>query len=158
MNADLLLALQAMRPKIRARWEALLRVERLHTPLAHPDILVYMFDRTLDEVLAALPGRPVRTAGKRPTCMHEGNPMRDYFPALEQALLEALIHAQAGRPGPLPGSHTAAVTERTAAVVELCATLRRIARREIAAFDKVCLPPVRTGRRVPKAAARHGSS
>ena len=95
MNPDLLLRLQAMRPQIRARWEALLRIERLHTPLANPDTLVFMFDLTLDEVLSALPGRPVRSAGPRPVCRYDSNPMRAYFPALEQALLEALIHAQA---------------------------------------------------------------
>jgi hypothetical protein len=30
------------------------------------------------------------------------------------------------------------VTERTAAATELCATLRRIARREIKALDEIC--------------------
>ncbi|MCX6945946.1 MAG: hypothetical protein NT173_14495 [Opitutales bacterium] len=80
MSAHLLQSLQAMRPKIRARWEALLRIERLHTPLANPDTLVFMFDLTLDEVLAALPGRAVHSPGPRPTCRNHHNPMRDYFP------------------------------------------------------------------------------
>ncbi len=140
MNAVLLRELEVMRPQIRARWEALLRIERLHTPLANPDTLVFMFDQTLDEVLGALPGRPVSSAGPRPTCRSERNPMRVYFSALEQALLEALIHVQAGQIAPEPAKHTAAVAERTAAVTEVCAALRRIARREIATLDQICKP------------------
>ena len=139
MNAELIRELQAMRPQIRARWEALLRVERLHTPLANPDTLVYMFDHTLDQVLTSLPRGPVRSTGPRLVCQSSANPMQVYFPALEQALLEALIHAQAGPPKP-EGGKRRTVAGHAAAVTELRATLRRIARREIAAFDKVCLP------------------
>ena len=138
MNAELIRELQAMRPQIRARWEALLRVERLHTPLANPDTLVYMFDHTLDEVLAGLPRGPVRGTGPRLTCQSSANPMQVYFPALEQALLEALIHAQAAQPK--ADARRRATTAHTAAVTELRATLRRIARREIAAFDTLCQP------------------
>jgi hypothetical protein len=105
-----------------------------------------MFDLTLDEVLAALPGRAVRSAGPRPTSRYESNPVRVYFPALEQALLEALVLAQAGQPAPEPADHAAAVAERVAAVTELCSTLRRIARRELAAFDKMCRPRPRKSR------------
>ncbi len=131
MHELLLHALQERRPQICARWEALLRLEPVHTPLAHPDMLVYLFDQTLDEVLTALPkphGRPVRS---RPTCESDINPMRAYFPALEQALLEALVLAQCE----LPALST---EERVGAVTELCTTLRRIARREMATFDEIC--------------------
>ena len=138
MNAELIRKLQDMRPQIRMRWEALLRIERLHTPLANPDTLVYMFDHTLNSVLSELPGKPVRSAGPKPTCQFENNPMRVYFSALEQALLEALIYAQSGPAESDPAKHAQAVTERTAAATELCATLRRIARREIKALDEIC--------------------
>ncbi len=156
MNPDLLRRLQAMRPQIRARWEALLRVERLHTPLANPDTLVFLFDTTLDEVLSKLPGRRVHHAGERPKCRYESNPMRAYFPALEQALLEALIHAQAEQAAdPKVISDHLAPAERTAAVTELCSTLRRIARREIAAFDKICSrAPARDRRRPAMVSAK----
>lgn len=137
MNPELIRELQAMRPQIRDRWEALLRVERLHTPLANPDTLVYMFDQTLDEVLAGLPRGPVRSAGPSLICRSKANPMQVYFPALEQALLEALIHAQAGQPK-LAARRRRTTTAHAAAVTELRATLRRIARREIAAFDMLC--------------------
>lgn len=131
MNASLLHALQARRPQIRERWEALLRLERVQTPLGNPDTLVFMFDQTLDEVLAELPLRPAASVRPRPECQCDCNPMRAYFPALEQALLEALVLVQAGQPSLSPD-------ERVAAVTELCGTLRRIAQREIAAFDGLC--------------------
>ena len=138
MNAEVIRKLQDMRPQVRMRWEALLRIERLNTPLANPDTLVYMFDGTLDTVLGELPGKPVRSAGPKPTCQFENNPMRVYFSALEQALLEALVYAQGREPEPDPAKHAQAVAERTAAATELCATLRRIARREIKAYDQLC--------------------
>jgi len=135
MSPELLRQLEAMRPQIRARWEALLRIEKTHTPLANPDTLVFMFDLTLDEVLAALPGHRSQKPVKRPTCRYETNPMRVYFPALEQALLEALIEIQAQQPAAKGGKHSAAVTERADALEELRAQLHRIAHREITAFD-----------------------
>jgi hypothetical protein len=137
MDAELIRKLHDMRPQIRMRWEVLLRIERLHTPLANPDTLVYMFDQTLDSILAELPGKPRRSAGPKPTCQFENNPMRVYFTALEQALLEALVHAQSAQPKPEPGQHSQAVSKRTAAAMELSATVRRIARREIKAYDEI---------------------
>ena len=131
MHELMLRALRDRRPQVCARWEALLRIEPLHTPLAHPDTLVFLFDQTLDEVLTALPkgaGKPVRL---RPRCECDCNPMRVYFPALEQALLEALVLAQSELPA-------LSIEERVGAVTELCTKLRRIARREMAIFDEIC--------------------
>jgi len=136
MNESLLRALQGRRPQIRARWEALLRLERVPTPLGNPDTLVFMFDRTLDEVLAALSRRPPGAVKPRSEPQCDCNPMRVYFPALEQALMEALVLVQAEQPVLTAG-------ERVDAVTELCATLRRVARREIAAFDGLCQQKVR---------------
>ena len=143
MNAELIRKLKAMRPQIRARWEALLRIERMNTPLANPDTLVFMFDPTLDSVLAALPGHRVRSAGPRPTCRFANNPMRVYFTALEQALLEALILAQSSQASPESVTHAAIVAERTAAATELCAAVRRVARSEINMLDQICQPQAR---------------
>lgn len=137
MNETLLRALHDRRPQIRARWEALLRLERVQTPLGNPDTLVFMFDQTLDEVLAALPGRPAGPVRARPQCRCDCNPMRVYFPALEQALLEALVLGQSEQPA-------LSAEERVDAVTELCGTLRRVARREIAAFDGLCQQKTRS--------------
>jgi len=131
MNESLRCALQKRRPQIRGRWEALLRLERAQTPLGNPDTLVFMFDQTLDEVLAALPARPAGAVRPRPECECNCNPMRVYFPALEQALLEALVLVQSEQPA-------LSADERVDAVAELCGTLRQVARREIAAFDGLC--------------------
>lgn len=137
MNESMRCALRKRRPQIRARWEALLRLERPQTPLGNPDTLVFMFDQTLDEVLAAMPARPAGVVRPRAECQCDCNPMRVYFPALEQALLEALVLVQSEQPA-------LTVSERVDAVTELCATLRRMARREIAAFDGLCQQKARS--------------
>ncbi len=133
--------LDQRRPEIRARWEALLRLEKPATAMATPDILVHLFDHTLDDVLAPKrpAGKPVAAEGKLPGRCH-CNPLRPYFATLEQALLEALIWAQAA------DSSLDAET-RVAQVGELCERLRRVAHREIRLLDGDCqcicaeLPP-----------------
>lgn len=129
MSRSLLPILDQRRPEIRTRWEALLRLEKPVTPLASPDILVHLFDHTLDDVLA--PRRPSRkpTAGAPACC--SCNPLRPYFATLEQALLEALIWAQAAEPALTP-------TDRVAQVGELCERLRRVAHRELLLLESVC--------------------
>lgn len=126
------LALNQRRPEIRARWEALLRLEEPATALATPDILVHLFDHTLDEVLAPnLSAEKVAsTTGPLPGRCH-CNPLRPYFATLEQALLEALIWAQAADPA-------LSAAERVAQVGELCARMRGVAHREILLLDSVC--------------------
>jgi hypothetical protein len=137
MHESLRCALQKRRPQIRARWEALLRLERPQTPLGNPDTLVFMFDQTLDEVLAALPARSTGVVRPRTECQCDCNPMRVYFPALEQALLEALVLVQSEQPA-------LSAEERVDDVAELCGTLRQVARREIAAFDGLCQQKTRS--------------
>ena len=130
MDESQLHALKDRRPQIRERWEALLRIERLHTPLADPDILVYLFDQTLDEVLSSLPGHVVGPVKPLPKCRSEVNPMKVYFPALEQALMEALVLVQTE----MPELNRKA---RVEAVEELATTLHQIAQREITLYDKI---------------------
>ena len=132
MKSGLPQVLDERRPEIRARWEALLRLEKPATALASPDILVHLFDHTLDEVLAPErpAGDPAAVAGRVPGRCH-CNPLRPYFATLEQALLEALIWAQAADPA-LGGE------ERVAQVGELCERMRHVAHREILLLDGVC--------------------
>lgn len=132
MKPEFLLALDQRRPEIRARWEALLRLDRPATALARPDILVHLFDHTLDDVLTSKrpAGKPASVAGRMPgRC--DCNPLRPYFAALEQALLEALIWTQAADP-------SLNVEERVAQVGELCRRLRLVAQREICLLDGLC--------------------
>lgn len=124
--------LDQRRPEIRARWEALLRLKKPATALATPDILVHLFDHTLDDVLTPKPSaeKLAATTGPLPgRC--EWNPLRPYFATLEQALLEALIWAQAADP-------TLGAEERVAQVGELCERMRRVANREMLLLDGVC--------------------
>lgn len=123
--------LRARRATIRSRWEALLRIERVTTPLANPDTLVYLFNQTLEEVFALL-----AAPGERGplVALHEGcacNPFRAYYVAGEQALLEALVLAQAARPG--------AAAERAEAVADLKFAVNTIARRDIESMNGLCL-------------------
>lgn len=124
--------LDQRRPEIRARWEALLRLEKPATALASPDILIHLFDHTLDDLLALRPStRKVAATGGPLPGRCDCNPLRPYFATLEQAVLEALIWAQASDP-------TLVAEERVAQVGELCERLRGVARREILLLDGVC--------------------
>jgi len=119
------------RSQIRARCELLLRIERVATPLGHPDTLVHLFDHTFDEILRSLRQGVEGSLEPRPEPACESNPLRAYFPALEQALLEALIMDQAVN---------AAVSseEHRANAHELTVLLRRIAKREMVLYDGIC--------------------
>lgn len=138
MQDDFIRALRGRRAEIRTRWEALLRIERVNTPLANPDALVFMIDWTCDEIFAALRhaqahkrqahAAEARTRGE---CPCGRNPLLIYFAAGEQAMEEALILEQASRPGLEPA-------ERDAEFDELQLTLREIGRREIESFCAVC--------------------
>jgi hypothetical protein len=94
MKDSLLQSLETRRPAIRARWEALLRLEKDPSPLGRPGALVFLFDQTLEEGLGMTPKAAVTGLPARPVCRRDCNPLRHYFGALEQALLEALAWAQ----------------------------------------------------------------
>ena len=128
-------ALIARRREIRARWEVLLRIERVNTPLANPDALVFMIDWTLDEVFGALRLAGVKRRGAaaehRPECPCGRNPLLVYFSAGTQALEEALVLSQAGTAGLTPD-------DRDGAFAALKSVMRDISRREIESFCAIC--------------------
>jgi len=128
MQEAFIRTLSARRAQIRARWEAFLRIERVNTPLANPDTLIYLFDQTLDEVFAALRHPPARHSAVAPEHPSEKNPLMAYFVAGEQALLEALILAQAD-------SRELNPVERDADLAELKGVVRTIARRDIGSLE-----------------------
>lgn len=131
MQSSLIQSLHQRRVEIRARWMELLFVEPVNSPLANPHTMIFMLDRTLDEVLAALRRgqSPQRVALPECPCGH--NPYLAYFRAGTQALHEALVLLQAGDPNWEPA-------ERDAAFAELDSVIRRIARREIEFFASLC--------------------
>ena len=133
MQEFLLRTLRTHRSAIRTRWEALLRIEKVNTPLGNPDALVYLFDRTLDDIFAALRhAHPVKSSAG---AVHGSvkNPLMNYFVAGEQALLEALVLAQAE-------SRALDPAQRDADVAQLKEVMHTIAQREIDTLDSLHLP------------------
>lgn len=128
MQETFIRTLSARRTQIRARWEALLRIERVNTPLANPDTLIYLFDQTLDEVFGMLRTPPPRRSSEPLEHASGTNPLVAYFIAGEQALLEALILAQVD-------SRDLNPAERDADLAELKAVVRTIARRDIGSLE-----------------------
>ena len=130
-------ALAARQPGIRQRWEALLRADQACSPLASPDVLVHLVDRTLSEFERTLRRLPTRRRTLRPLaradleCPCGHNPLLVYFAAGEQALQESLVLVQADRP-------EMNALERDAELQELNLVLRHIARRGIGSFCALC--------------------
>lgn len=149
-------ALAAHRREIRWRWEALLRLERTDSPIADPDNLVHLIDWTLERVFAQLRRRRTHNGGvARPTiaalragCQCGHNPYLNHFLAGEQALIEALVLAQAHDPS-LDPAH------RDIAVAELYLVMHTIARSEVESVCSLCqrYPHPRTQTPFPAAAA-----
>lgn len=136
MTPDLLENLRANTAKIRDRWEALLRVERVNGPLANPDALVHLIPQTLGSVLSSLIRKPRAKASfeaamseRLPICDCGCNPYLAYFTAGEQALVETVVLLQAEQP-------TNGHSETDVAQV-ICA-IRSLARSEIDTFCGVC--------------------
>lgn len=136
MSPSLRQALLQRRTDIRGRWMELLFIEPVNSPLANPHSLIFMLDRTLDEIFAALarnePPRPVAL----PECKCGRNPYLAYFRAGIQALHEALVLIQARESRLDPAG-------RDRAFAELDGAIRRIARREIETFASLCQHPSR---------------
>lgn len=133
MQEAFIRTLSARRALIRSRWEAFLRIERVNTPLANPDALVYLFDQTLNEVFAMLRHPPARSSPLPREDVSGKNPLFAYFVAGEQALLEALILAQAD-------SHDLDPAERDADLTELKRVIWTIARRDIGSLEGLSRP------------------
>ncbi|HTL67835.1 MAG TPA: hypothetical protein VL200_09260 [Lacunisphaera sp.] len=130
MQQAIVETLQERRSQIRARWETFLRIEKVNSPLANPDTLVYLFDQTLDEVFHSLQ-EPVPPKHPAPAAQAgQDNPLCAYFIAGEQALLEALILAQASQRELDP-------KERDAEVAQLRHIMHKIARRDIGSLEGV---------------------
>jgi hypothetical protein len=139
MQSDLLGALRARQPEIRARWAELLRVEPVSTPLAHPGALAHLIDWTLAEIFRGLAtGGPRRrlahghvSTPNRSLCACGKNPLLAYFDAAGQAVREALVLVQATLPSLDP-------IERDTSLEELNLVLAQVSRHEIEAFCGVC--------------------
>ncbi len=139
MQETLVRALHARRGQIRQHWEALLRVERTTTPLAHPDSLVHLLDWAIDEIFCTLkpeanrqldPAPPPATT-VRTECACGRNPFLAFFIAGEQAMIEALVLGQTEIPA-------LDAVSRDSAVSELYAVLHQLRDQEIDSFCALC--------------------
>jgi hypothetical protein len=139
MQDALLHSLRAQSSQIRERWDALLHIEPVHTPLGYPGALSHLIDWTLEEIFRGLAtlshrrhaSRRGAVVEPRPACPCGRNPLLGYFTAGEQVMREALVLAQAATTGLDP-------VERDASLHELDLVFHHIARREIDAFCGVC--------------------
>lgn len=134
METNVIRALEIQRPAIRAHWESLLRLERVNSPLAQPDLLVRLLDRTLDDLFATLSGWSMRRHPPHvpaPTCACGRNPLLAYYAAGHQALREALVIFQAD-------ILILTGTERDEELACLDQVFRHVTRREIEAFCALC--------------------
>jgi hypothetical protein len=134
MHESFIRALTQHRPTLRARWEGLLRAERINSPLANPDTLVFLMDYTLDRLFDELHHprlRRRRPRDERPPCPCGRNPLLAYFHTAEQAVVETLFLAE-GELAPLsPG-------EREINLEDLKLAIRDVGRKEIESFCAVC--------------------
>ena len=138
MHESFLHALQTQRTSLRQRWEELLRAERVSSPMAQPDALVYLMDWTLDSLFNELKQPQYRrhrdrtgTGGPRQGCVCGLNPLLGYFASGEQAIIEVLFVSD----GYLAGL---GATERSSSLEDLKQALNEVARREIDSFCAVC--------------------
>jgi hypothetical protein len=130
MNPRCLQALQARRPALQTQWAERLRAAPVTSPLANPETLIHLMDRTLDQVFFEL-GHPSAARRRQPGlprdfCRCGHNPLVMYFATAAQAFETTLAQCADEMP----------VTRDDADQVK--STLTRIARREIMTFCALC--------------------
>lgn len=140
MYEKIIKTLQVRRAQIRARWEALLRIEKVTTPLANPDTLVFALDQSLDEIFAAL-GQPLPHKPAVGSARSDGpSPWRAYFRAGEQALLESLVLLQAEMDSLDPAT-------RDTSFGSLKQVINNLTQRENEVWGAICRPAAKPRRR-----------
>lgn len=131
MHDVFLRALNQRRAQIADRWEALLRVEPVTTPLGHPDTLVFGIRDALKEILTQVRQPSLEPAPPPVQCVCGRNPLNAFYRAGEQALLEALVLEQARQPGLTPA-------DRDSSFAELRSAIDHVKNREIGALASLC--------------------
>lgn len=127
-------ALGTQRALVRARWEALLRKSHVSSALADPDVLVFMMDRTLDELMKNLqqpPERPQEEETDSIVCECGMNPLLGYFKAAEAALVETLESICRNLPA-------LSDMEQRESFTDLRCELERMRCKEVTTFCGVC--------------------
>ena len=137
MPPEILDRLRARSATIHVRWEALLRIEPVASPLANPDALSRLIPDSIARVFATLAGdkrAPITLREARadhlPPCDCGHNPYKAYFVAGEQAFVEAVVWLQAEAP------HEAHPERDVADVIR---AVRQLGRNEIDTFCGICV-------------------
>ncbi len=152
MQGSFLAELALRRPAIKQAWERRLRKEPITSPLANPDTLVLLMDRTLDELqraLASLQPLPPPQAAPRPIrsgCLCGLNPLLAYF-RVAASVLPAQMCIGADRCPDLSAGDYAICMQ------EMLGQLQVIASEEIRAFCAMCQTEIAQGGRHGGAAA-----
>ena len=136
MHSSFVAELSARRPAIKHAWERKLRIEPITSPLANPDTLVLLMDRTLEELQAAVAalaqGRSAsHTRGLRSGCLCGLNPLLAYF-RVGATVLATVASLGAARCPELDAAGF------NTCVQETLAEFQGIAQREIRAFCAMC--------------------
>jgi hypothetical protein len=129
MNERCLRSLQARRVTLHLQWEERLRAAPFKSPLGHPDTLVHLMDRTLDQIFTELihPTARRRQPGlPSDFCRCGHNPLVTYFSTAVLALQTTL------------GQCADEVPVTRDDVADVKRALTRIARREIMTFCALC--------------------
>lgn len=133
MNAAVLDHLQQNRDVIRIRWDLLLRLEPVVSPLANPDTMAHLIPDSIgllmEELRARMQPNHRRPSPKRLACNCGHNPYRAYFKAGEQALAEAVVIAHV---------ETRVDSDRQADITEVLTAIRALAATEINTFCSIC--------------------
>lgn len=138
MQRSFLCVLQKHRPTLCMRWKRLLRAERVSSPMANPDLLVYLMDWTLDRLYEEL-RHPMRRlhhndpneSAASAACECGMNPLLTYFATAEQAILETLLIVDGAW-------NREDALRRSADLEKIKRAFHAVARHEIALFCAVC--------------------
>ena len=149
MHRSFVAELAARRAVIKQAWERKLRHEPVTSPLANPDTLVLLMDRTLEDLAAALslrcrvPGpEPLPSRPLRAGCLCGLNPLLAYF-RVAASVLPGVMAPRAERYQDLDTAGYAACLQ------ELLVELQNLASAEIRSFCATCQTEIVRGGRAP---------
>ncbi len=145
MHRSFVAEFAARRPAIKHAWEKKLRLEPVTSPLANPDTLVLLMDRTLDDLEQALAERcsaPVLPPGRaaRTGCLCGLNPLLAYF-RVAASVIPAVMSQGADRCPALSAATYAACLQETLAAIQATA------HEEIRSFCAMCQTEIVRGTR-----------
>lgn len=149
MHPSFVAEFAARRAPIKQAWERKLRHEPVTSPLANPDTLVLLMDRTLEDLATALALRCKEGAGDnnsanralRAGCLCGLNPLLAYF-RVAASVLPTVMCTSADRCPALSAADYATCLQ------ELLAELHHYAQAEIRSFCAMCQTEIARGGRV----------